>query len=198
MDNMNLPNPSGGLQKLLNRKNIFIALGAILALEIIWAGLTLLRPVSPATRVSEEVAVKTTSVSLLSPRASLKVGEKVTVDINISSGSKVEGADLLINYDPNLLSAEPVVAGVIFRDFPVNKVDKASGRITVSGITDTSGGVLADGLFGSVDFTAKAAGVAKISLEFSPGQTTDSNLIETGTGKDILEEVSDLDLNILP
>lgn len=172
-----------------------MALGLIVAAEIIWAGLTLLKPPPPSTRVSE-VLPKITTVSLQAPKTNLQVGEKVTVNINLSSSSRVDGADLLINYDPKILSAQPVVAGVIFRDFPVSKVDEKLGRITVSGITDTSGGVLADGLFGSVDFVTKAEGKAGISLEFSPGQTTDSNVIETGTGKDILEKVNNLELTI--
>lgn len=186
------------MDKLLTKRNIFIALGVIIALEIIWAGLTLLKPTPPSTRVSEEAVPKITAVSLRSPKTNLKVGEKVTVDINLSSGSRVDGADLVINYDPKILSAELVVAGAIFRDFPSNKVDEKLGRITVSGITDQIGGVLADGLFGSVEFMAKKVGTARVSVEFTPGSTADSNLTESGTGQDILEKVNDLEINILP
>lgn len=181
------------LKKFLTRRNIFMALGLIIAVEIIWAGLSLLKSVSPVNEAPEALVP---AISLQSPKTTIKVGEKVTVDINLSSISRVDGADILINYDPKLLSAEPVAAGVIFRDFPVNRVDEAGGRITVSGITDASGGVLADGLFGSLEFTAKASGTTRISLEFTPGSTADSNLTESGTGKDILEKVENLEVSI--
>lgn len=184
------------IKEFLTRKNIFIALGVVIALEIIWAGFTLLKPapgVEPPPALSQ-----TSTISLQSSQTNFKVGEKITVEINLSSGKKVDGADILINYDPKILSAKPVTAGGVFSDFPTNKVDENLGRITVSGITDKSGGVLANGLLGSVEFVAKASGATQISLEFTPGSTSDSNLTESGTGKDILEEVSDLELTILP
>lgn len=182
------------MKKFLTRKNIFIVLGVIIALEIIWAGLTLLKPTPP---VEPPAALSQTSIiSLQSPQTSLKVGEKITVEINLLSGKKVDGADILINYDPKILTARPLTTGSIFSDFPVSKVDENLGTIIVSGITDKTGGVLAKGLFGSVEFTAKTAGTARISLEFTPGSTADSNLTESGTGKDILEKVNDLQLTI--
>lgn len=184
------------IKKYLTRKNIFIVLGAIIALEIIWAGLTLFKPTPPVEPPAD--LSQTSTISLQSSQTNFKVGEKITVDISLSSGKKVDGADILINYDPKILTARPLTPGSIFSDFPTNKVDEAKGSIIVSGITDKSSGVLANGLFGSVQFTAKAAGTARISLEFTPGSTADSNLTESGTGKDILEEVSDLELTILP
>lgn len=185
------------IKKFLTRKNIFMALGVVIALEIIWAGLTLLKP-TPPVEPPAGVFPQTSTISLQSSKVNLKVGEKITVEINLSSGKKVDGADILINYDPGILTARPVSPGSIFSDFPLNKVDEADGRITVSGITDKSGGVLANGLFGSVEFSAKASGTTRVSLEFTPGSTSDSNLTESGSGQDILEEISDLELNILP
>lgn len=190
--------PYDYLQKFLTRKNIFMVLGAVITVEVIWAALSLVKSPAPTNETIKLTVVKAPTISLLSSKTSLKVGEKVTVDINFSSGKKVDGADILINYDPKILSAQPVIKGTIFPDFPVSKVDEKSGRITVSGITDQRGGVLANGLFGSVEFSAKAAGTARISLEFTPLSTADSNLTESGTGKDILEKVSDLEVTILP
>ena len=44
----------------------------------------------------------------------------------------------------------------------------------------------------------KAPGKAKIAFDFTPGSTTDSNVIETKTAQDILGSVTDLEVNITP
>lgn len=194
-------------KKLLTRRNIFIALGLVIVLEIIWAGSTLFKEAAkPSPTIpAQTVAHKPTAVSLSTSKTQLKVGEKLTVSINLSSDKKTDGTDLIITFDPKLLSVEtvaqsksPVIAGNIYSDYPLNSLDQTGGRITVSGITDTPSGVLADGLFGSIVIVGKAPGFTKISLEFSPGSTADSNVTESGTGKDVLEKVSDLEVNISP
>ncbi len=189
----------------MTRRNIFIALGIIILLEVSWAAWILTKPIPPPTPVQTIVVSpkKPATISLTASKTSLKVGEKVTVSINISSDKKTDGTDLLITYDPKLLSVEtvggtkqPVIAGTIYNDYPLNSVDEKLGRITVSAITDTKGGVLADGLFGSVVFVGKAAGNAQISLDFTPSSTADSNVTESGTGRDVLEKVNNLEMEI--
>ncbi len=194
------------MDKLLTRKNIFIILGLVILVEVLWALGTLIRPTptpQTPTTTAPAVKLKPTTVNLQAAKTSLKVGEKITVSMNISSDKKTDGTDLVITYDPKLLSVEtvgttkqPVIAGVIYSDYPLNSLNQATGRISVSGITDTPGGVLADGLFGSVVFVGKTAGSAQISLEFSPGSTADSNVTESGSGKDVLEKVESLEVSI--
>lgn len=193
------------IQKLLTRKNIFIVLGVVIAAEVLWASWALLRPSPPPSTATTApvVKLKPTTVTLASEKTSLKKGEKMTVSINISSNKKTDGTDLVLTYDPKLLSVEtvgstkqPVIAGTIYNDYPLNSVDQLTGRITVSGITDDPGGALAEGLFGSVVFVGKGAGVAKISLDYSPSSTADSNVTESGTGKDVLEKAEGLEVVI--
>ncbi len=192
------------IRRLLTKRNIFIVLGLVILAEVSWATWILMRPTPPPVQITAPVVkVKPAIVSLVAPTNTIKVGEKVTVSINISSDKKTDGTDLLITYDPKLLSVEtvggtkqPVIAGTIYNDYPLNSVDEKLGRITVSAITDTKGGVLADGLFGSVVFVGKAAGNAQISLDFTPSSTADSNVTESGTGRDVLEKVNNLEMEI--
>lgn len=195
------------MDKYLTRRNIFIVLGVVVLLEVLWALRILIRPTPPppSPTTAPVVKLKPTTITLEASKNDIRVGEKITVSVNISSDKKTDGTDLLITYDPKLLSVEkigqtgqPVIVGTIYNDYPLNGLDAKAGRITVSGITDTSGGVLTDGLFGSVVFVAKNPGPAKISLEFSPGSTADSNVTESGSGKDVLEKVEGLEINILP
>lgn len=192
----------------MDKRFIFIILGVIIAAELIWAGWTLskewtqskIAPApSPVIRPQRTKVVKPTTISLVADKNQLKKGEKLTVAINISSEIATDGTDLIILYDPKLLSVNaqtPVTLGSLYDDFPLNKVDSESGRITISGISNKSGGTVANGLFGTVIFTAKKAGVAKISLDFTAGSTVDSNVIETDSGKDVLEKVNNLEVNI--
>lgn len=188
------------MDKILTRKNIFIVLGVIIALEVIWAVWFLVKGVQlqgqPA--LTTQVPLKQTAITLSSPKLEYKAGDKVTVDISITSSKKVDGVDLIIIYDPKVLTAQPAILGTIFSDYPQNSVDQTLGRVSISGITTQQGGVIPKGEFGKVTFVTKALGVTKISLDFTPGKTVDTNVIETGTGKDILGKVNELELNILP
>lgn len=197
----------GKLKHLLTQRNIFIVFGVAVALEIIWASWTFLKPaaVSNIGEQQNTPVSQPTVVTLSAAKTSLTAGEKVTVEINVSSNKKTDGTDLIITYDPQLLSVEtvgtgknPITAGTIYPDYPLNSLDSALGRITISGITGSPGGVLADGLFGVIVFQAQSAGLANINLDFSPGATVDSNVIESGTGKDLLDQVNNLQINILP
>lgn len=195
---------SGG--SFMNRKTIFIILGVVILVEVIWAGWSLLQlnqaaTVTPGPTTSS--AAQTATASLLADKTTLKVGESTLVTLNISSSAKSDGVDLIVSFDPTLLlvdatsSAMPVKTGTIFTDYPQNKID-TPGKVVVSGITDLSGGVLANGVFGTITFKALRAGSAKVSLEYKAGSTSDSNVIETGSGKDILNQVSDVSLRITP
>lgn len=188
------------MEKLLTRKNIFIILGVIIAVEVIWAGWFLVKSgqPQPPVAVTTQVPMQPTAITLQSAKKDFKVGEKIAVGINLTSSKKVDGVDLIISFDPKVLSAQPAILSTIFSDYPQNKVDATLGRVSISGITTQQGGVKADGEFGKVSFVAKALGITKITLDFTPGSTTDTNIIESGTGTDILEKVNQLELNILP
>lgn len=188
------------MDKLLTRKNIFIVLGVIVGLEVIWAGWFFIQSSQNTSKpnVSTQVAIQPTSITLTSEGTQYRVGGEISVSVNISSSEKVDGVDLIISFDPKVLTAKEASLGSIFSDYPQNRVDNISGRVAISGITSQAGGVIPQGEFGKLNFTAKAAGTTKISFEFSPGQTVDTNVIESGTGKDILEKVNELELNILP
>lgn len=188
------------MDKLLTRKNIFIVLGVIIALEVIWAGWFLIQSGQKPTKdvVTTQEAVQPTSLTLTSDTSEYRVGDEISVSISISSSKKVDGADLIIKYDPKVLTAQPATLGTIFSDYPQNTSDATLGKVSISGITSQPGGVKPNGEFGKLNFVAKAAGTTKITFDFTPGQTGDTNVSETATSQDILEAVNELEINILP
>lgn len=200
MDNPTAPT------KILTKRNIFILLSVVILAEVLWAGWSLFKP-TPQTSAPppQVIPPKPTVVALETPKREVKVGDKFTVSIKISSDKLSDGSDLIISFDPKLLTVEtvgtekaPVIVGTLYNDYPLNKLNSTLGKITVSGVVTQKDGVKADGLFGSIVFTAKAAGVTQVSFDFSPGKTSDSNVTETGTGKDVLEKVENLEVNISP
>lgn len=199
------------LNNFLTKRTIFILLGVVVLVEVVWALWALTRPL-PITQSSAKATekppapkVRQTIISLSTPKNELKVGEKGVVSINVSSDASTDGTDLIINFDPKLLSVEtisktkePVALGAIYTDYPANSLDSKKGQIAVSGVSTKLGGIVPNGLFGSITFVAKASGHAKILLEYNKGSTIDSNVIEAGTGKDVLEKVEGVEFNIIP
>lgn len=193
------PFRGGPLKMLLNKKIIFAVLGIVVLVEVVWAVSSLMKPkptpVASSPSSSAVAITKVTSATLIATPSAVKVGDKINVKINLSSQVKSDGVDMIILYDPKLLSVEsasaatPVKTGSLFSSYPQNKLDDKLGRIAVSGIADQAGGVLANGSLGEVTFVAKTAGKTKITLDFTPGSASDSNIVETGTGNDVLGKV---------
>lgn len=195
---------------------IVIILVTIILAELVWAGSVLLRSnTSPrgadnlsTTNSLGDLSQQTQkraggTITLSTSKDNLKVGESVKVEVNIDSAVPSDGTDIILNYDPNLLMVEasgsakkPVQAGSVYHDYPINEVNEREGKLVVSGISNGASGIVAKGLFGTVEFRAKAAGNARISLDFTPGSTIDSNIIESKTSKDILTGVNNLTLTI--
>lgn len=189
----------------LTRKHILILLGLVVLGEILWAGMVLYKT-NPATSQPQQTVTplsKPTQIELKTSQSSLNVGDKFSVSIIISSENLTDGTDLIINYDPKLLSLEtvgeekiPLAVTTMYNDYPLNSADLTTGKITVSGISTGQDGIKPNGLFGTINFVAKAVGVTKISLEFSPGSTVDTLVIERDTGKNVLESVKNLELSV--
>lgn len=193
-------NAPGRLKGLLTRRNIFIVFIMVVGFELIWGYSNLFGPNIFTNKTTPEP--KLTTMSLIPFNNTVKVGEKITVGVSLLSNKSVDGFDVIVSYDPALLSVEatgsakPFLAGSLFNDYPQNLLDKDLGKITVSGISNQP--VTPNGFLGSVIFIAKAPGLAKISLDFTPLSTTDTNVTETKTGNDILDKVENVELNILP
>lgn len=187
---------------------LFIIIGLVIIIEAIWAYKTLIalnsipKPNSVPINTQSVQKKVLNIIALTVSKNEFKVGESIPVTINVASNKNTAGADLIIKYDPNLLSVvtdtvkAPVAVGTIYDDYPVNKIDEKTGLITVSGITNNLNGIIPKGVFGTIIFQAKAAGVARIFFDFSKGATNDTNIIENQTARDVLEEVSNIDIKI--
>lgn len=178
-------------------KFIFLVLGLILLVELIYAirVLTLPTPL-PAGRIPMQSQVG--KISLNAPKGAYRVNEVVSVNVNIDTGLQaIDGVDVIINYDPKVLEASSggLLKGSIFEEYPIMSADASKGLISISGISSLQNSFKGTGQFATINFKAKVAGRTELTIDFKgKGSTVDSNLVEANTSKDILEQVVNLEL----
>ena len=191
-------------------KKVSIALIIVVLALAVAAVVTYVRRPKTAqqSNVITEAPVGTATLKLVPSKRTLKVGEQVTVDVIVDTANDATtGIDLMLRYDPVLL--EPVdadsattgvqiAAGTLFDFTPNNSVTLATGLINFSASQQpTSQPVKAsEGKVATITFKAKAAGSAKVTFSHTPGASTDTNVVKAGEGRDLLNQVEDLDLTV--
>lgn len=213
MDNLSTtPNiytspPPGGekskfsIRKFLTPKTIFLSLGVILLIEVIFAVKTLTAPTSPRPPLAQpESQPGKVNLSLEAVGRDFKVGEIVTVNVRVNTGGhRTDGVDLVLKFDPKILEASTasLIKTTIYPDYPQMKVDAKAGLVQISGISGLDGKTFKGaGVFATINFKARAAGETTLTVNFTPGKTDDSNIVESLSGNDILESVSNLNLSV--
>lgn len=186
------------LGKLILR-TVYIVLVMLVAVLLVLGIRKYFAPV-PQPTISQIQPITGGKIALLAGQKVFDAGSMVPVTVRIfTGGNPIDGVDLLLRYDPTILEATAtgIVNGDIFPEYPMGEIGPANGTIKVSGISGVSqrefNGL---GIFATINFKAKRAGKTAVSVDFKPGSTTDSNMIETGSARDILEEVVNLDLTI--
>ncbi len=117
----------------------------------------------------------------------------------VDTGSySVSGIDLIVHFDPKVLEAASgsLVKGKILDEYPYLSVDSKKGLISISGISSSKNNFTGTGQFALINFKSKLPGKTSLSIDFKPGSTTASNLVDVATSKNILEQVNNLELNI--
>lgn len=182
-------------------KFIFLILGIIILVELIYAIRVLALPM-PASKTVNRAVIQSGvgKISLIVPNKGYSVNDVVSVGVVVDTGGNiVDGVDLIVRFDPKVLDATPagLIKGNILDEYPTVSIDKNKGLVAVSGISNIKNGFKGNALFAIINFRAKTTGRTSLSIDFQgKGITTDSNLIETATSKDILEQVGNLELNV--
>lgn len=186
---------------ILSPKVVFVILVIVLVVELVIGAKTLLSPVqSPqATPQPQVISSNKATLTLSTERTNYLVGDEVLVKVTLSTGSyQTDGTDVLIQFDPQVL--EPAdnffEKGTLYQDYPGVRKDQLKGTVSASGITVSSGGFKGTGVFGTFKFRAKKVGKSLVELKFTTGSTTDSNIIESNSAKDLLEEGSKIEIKV--
>ncbi len=190
---------SGGFRGIKNfSKLIILIFGVVIVGEIIFGIRTL---TSPAKTVGKVQPITGGKIFLSSPNQTFKVGDPVPVNLRIDTGgNNINGVDVVINYNPGFMTItrQSIETQGVFTDFPLLEVDDKNGVVRISGIASVNQpGFSGIGTLAKLNFTAKAAtSQTKMMVNFTPGLTTESNIIEAGSSQDILDGVTDLNLTI--
>lgn len=181
---------------------IYPILGIVVVVELILGLKTLLDPLPQISKHQAQnlLPTKGGEITLNSSQANFKVGEKVTVTINVSTGGyTIIGTDLVLRFNPKAMetSSADFIRGKIYSEYPLISVDNKDGVVRVSAVaTNADQGFNGIGELGVINFKTKAAGQVNIIVDFKKGSTTDSNIIRTKTSEDVLGSVTNLNLTI--
>ncbi len=139
------------------------------------------------------------TLSLSPSSQSVNVGDTFTVNVMLDTqGQPVDGVDLqAINYNPYNLqlqdadsatSGTQIQAGSLMPSTLANSVDTTNGKIVFSQITNAGSTYTGSGVLATLTFKALVAGSVPVTINFTSGATTDSNVASKGA--DILTSVT--------
>ena len=195
--------PGGWIKKNIV-KIVVVFLVLAVAVELISGGVTLFSP-SKSGNLSllppKINNLQDASLSLIADKTSYKKGDTVTLDVKLFTGGyTTDSTDLVVKYDPSFLEPNSKTfaqQGQVYSEYPALQVDKEKGLIGISGITvPGNSGFSGVGSFAKLNFTAVQDGQTQVTIDFQAGQTADSNVVLSGSSKDILGNVANADIVI--
>lgn len=182
-------------------KILYVILGIVFVGEIIWGIYTWYTfPTVISQSIPKQHEQTDGSAALMTSKNDYNVGDTIKVSIKLDTGGhKISASDVIVHFDPNVLEAtsSAVNKGWIYDSYPKLEVDSEKGLITISGVSLETKSIFSGiGVLADIKFEAKAPGNTKVSLDFQPGSTLDSNIVDQNSGKDILGSVRDLEFTI--
>lgn len=143
--------------------------------------------------LTTKAAEQNASLSLSPAEGDFTLNSTSTYPVGIvvdSAGKAIDGTDVIINFDPTKVQvvSSAVSPTTIFQEFPINTIDNTRGQIRFSALTFNARP--ATGIIGTFQFKPVVKGEVNFSFAFTPGATTDSNIAEHGTAKDVLGKVT--------
>jgi len=149
------------------------------------------------------------TLSLTPNKGTFKSGKNFTVEIIVDSKSYQSSAvGARLNFPPEFLEVLEIVPGNIFGLYPAKKFDNKIGKINISGLSWNVSlgkpGIPFSGkaTFAKIKFLVKPVvkkTIASVNFYFlNFGNTTDSNIMEAKTAKDVLGKVKNCQFTLIP
>lgn len=190
-----------------NKQNYFYLIIPLLALTVIFGSVVLFvypqnkkqvsAPLSETGQVQLTGELKA-QLNFLPEKINLEKGQKVSVDLNLdfSEAVRLDGADVILSFDPTLVQVSEVVPGKLFSFTSQRKNELAKGRVSITFLEEKGGGVMIKkgrNKILSLNLLAKTAGIGRIEvITAEKGATT--VITESGTSRKI--EFSSLPLEV--
>lgn len=126
------------------------------------------------------------------------VGQGCTLSVDIEAdtgGRNSDGTDVILKYDPTKLTINSYTKGNIYPEY-IQGANNVSGAFALSGISSVTKSFNGKGIFATVNFKFNpnfgVGSNTEVMFDFNPansGNTTDSNIVETTTGQELLGSV---------
>lgn len=129
---------------------------------------------------------------------STNAGDSFTTAVWLdTNGASVGGVGAKITFDPAILSVEKIETQPVFPDYPATTFDNTTGKIVISGIVNNPNELYSGkAQFATISWKAKSGGNANITLDYTPNQTSDSNIAVLYGNGDILEKVNTVSVTV--
>ena len=184
---------------------LMVVLMVVLVGEVIWGAWYLNKPqkkveaeVVPIQETSEESGAM---LFFGAEKTSLNLGKEYEVRVMVETlGKQITGADAVIKFDPIYFTVKKIVTGKIFPEYPVAKIDKTKGLVEITGtiVAPDQMPFRGTGELATIIVQPLKAGESELAFDFISGMTNDSNLVERGTGEDILGKTETIQFRIVP
>lgn len=194
------PEMKSPLQKNLTRI-IFGVLGLVILIELILGFRALTASRTQLSAAATIQSMTDPQIVIKPAQTGVRAGQVVEVKALLVTGGKpTDSTDLILHFDPNFLeasSSSAIRVGEIYQDYPVAAVDPKQGTIEVSGTTALNGQPFVGiGTFATFTFKALKEGKTALTVDFQKGATADSNVVLSGSSKDILDKVYNAEISI--
>lgn len=113
---------------------------AVLTLSLIVSGLQLSKKGSQ-TQTASQASSNTANLIIIPSKGSYRVGDLIDIAVSLSSVDRVKGADVVLKFNPNLTSVDPLTikAGNAFSLIGTPTVENKNGLIKLSLVTNSEG-----------------------------------------------------------
>lgn len=137
------------------------------------------------------------SLSLSPSSNTYNIGCSFTLDVNLDTdGANTDGTDVILRYDPSILTATSIDPGSTYSDYPNKSIDSSGGVISISGLASVNQPFNGSGKFATIHFNVNSsanASSAQVKFDFdaaNPKNTKDSNVVKSVDVVDILRSVT--------
>lgn len=129
--------------------------------------------------------------------ASAHLGDSLNVNINLDTNTLITGSDVILTFDQTKLQATGVTDNHLLPSTPKIEIHNDVGVVKMSQVVTPGVPWLGSGQIFSVGFSTIALGNAALGFDYTPGLTTDSNIIADVSGLDILQSPASYNVTIL-
>lgn len=145
-------------------------------------------PIGQAARkASSSMPTSTGTISLSPASGTYRINQSFSVNIQAdSSGIQLDGADMVVHYDPNVLKETQMTASAIFASTPTLANNPATGEINIGSIANKGQPVTVSGTLATIQFQVIGSGQTNVALDFVQNSKARTGMTQDGTAAAVL------------